>query len=113
MQISTRTHGEVLLVGLEGRLDSYTVGDVGDRLKALAEGPCLRVVLSLARLDYVGSIGLHVILLCSKRLQARGGVLAIAGARGMVATALETAGFDRLIACSPTEAEAIAGLGPR
>jgi anti-sigma B factor antagonist len=99
----------LLVVEVEGRLDSYTVGDVGDRLIAIAGEPGLRLVLSLGRLDYVSSTGLAVILRCAQGLAGQGGALSIAGARGAVAAALEHAGFATIIPVFATEAEAVAG----
>jgi anti-sigma B factor antagonist len=70
------------------------------------------MVLDLRRLDYINSSGLTAILVTAQRLRARGGALAIAGAHGMAALALETAGIDRLVPMRPSEAAARAALDP-
>lgn len=112
MQIATRTRDDVLVVEMAGRLDTYTVGDAVDRLLAIAEGPALRVILQLRRLDYISSTGLHAVLRVAKRLCARGGELVIAEAHGNVAAALEASGLDALIRLLPTEHAALRALLP-
>ncbi len=107
MQIETRKVYDVLVADMSGRLDSHTAGDAGDRLVAIAQGTDHHVVLNLARLDYVSSAGLRVILRAAKLLQAKNGRLTICGAGGNVKTVLETAGFNSLLKICDTEKEAV------
>ncbi len=110
MQLATRQSADVLVVALAGRLDSYA-GETCDRLVALCRDEAsLRVVLDLARLDYINSSGLTAILVAARHLRARGGEMVIAGARGTPAMALETAGFDALLRMARTEREALSAL---
>lgn len=110
MQISTSTVKDVLVVGLSGRLDSHTVGDVGDRIAAIGTGEARRVLLDLSGLDYVSSAGLRIVLRLSRLLQSHGGELKVSDAQPMVAQVLETAGFDSLLRIHPTQAEALAAF---
>lgn len=110
MQIATRHRADILVVELAGRLDSYAA-EACDRLVALGrDGGALRVVLDLARLDYINSSGLTAIMVTARHLRARGGELVIAAPRGTPAMALETAGFDTLLRIVPSEREALAVL---
>jgi anti-anti-sigma factor len=110
MQISTRTVQDVLVVELSGRLDSHSVGDVGDRIVAIGTGDAKRVVLHLGGLDYVSSAGLRVVLRLSRLLQSHGGELRISDAQPMVAQVLDTAGFDSLLRIHPAESDALAAF---
>jgi anti-anti-sigma factor len=112
MQIATRKVNDVLVVELIGRLDSVAVGEVGDRLTAMAAGDMPRVVLNLAKMDYVSSSGLRVILRLSRLLTANGGELKLSSAQEMVGRVLETASFDSLLRLYGTETEALAAFGP-
>ena len=110
MQLVTHHRADVLVIELGGRLDSYA-GETCDRLVALCrDGAVLRVVLDLARLDYINSSGLTAILVAARHLRERGGRMVIAAARGMPAMALETAGFDSLLRMVATEREALSTL---
>jgi anti-anti-sigma factor len=110
MQIETRKVYDTLVVEMSGHLDSRTAGDAGDRMVAIAQGTDRHVVLNLAKLDYVSSAGLRVILQAAKLLQAKHGKLTICSAAGSVKTVLETAGFDSLLNTYATEKEAVAAF---
>jgi anti-anti-sigma factor len=107
MQIATRRAGDVLVVELAGRLDSHSSGEIGDRLTGIATGGETKVLLNLRGLDYVSSAGLRVVLRLSRLLQSHGGELKLSDAQEMVATVLETAGFDSLLRIHPAEQGAL------
>jgi anti-anti-sigma factor len=107
MQFATRKAGDVLVMEVGGRLDSHSAGEVGDRMMAVATGGEKKVVLNLRGLDYVSSAGLRIILRLSRVLQSHGGELRVTDAQEMVASVLETAGFDSLLRIHATEASAL------
>jgi anti-sigma B factor antagonist len=110
MQIETRKVYDVLVVDMSGRLDSHTAGEAGDRLVAIAQGDEKRVLLNLAKVDYVSSAGLRVILRGAKLLQVDLGELKICSATKAVTQILETSGFDSLIKIYETERQAISAF---
>jgi anti-sigma B factor antagonist len=110
MKIETRKVYDVLVVDMSGRLDSHSSGDAGDRIVEIAQGEDKRVLLNLAKLDYVTSAGLRVILRGAKLLEGRRGELKICNARDGVRTVLETSGFHSLIKVYDTEKEAYAAF---
>jgi anti-anti-sigma factor len=113
MQIATRKAGDVLVVDLQGRLDSRTTGDVDDRIVAISTGPDKHVVLNLGAVEFVSSAGLRIILRLARLLKSHGGELKISDAQPMVANVLETAGFDSLLEMHANEAAAVAAFGFR
>jgi anti-anti-sigma factor len=111
MQIETRSLKDVLVVDLAGRLDSHTAGPIGDELTSLTGGEHRKVVLNLAKLEYVSSAGLRIILRIAKLLEAHDGRMAICGSTGLVAEVLTSSGFDSLLKIFPTEKAAVEALG--
>jgi anti-anti-sigma factor len=103
MQIETRKVYDVLVVDVEGRLDSRTSGDVADRMVAIAQGPDKHVLLNIAKLDYLSSAGLRIILQTAKLLQGNRGELKICSPSADVGSVLATAGFDSLLKIYATE----------
>ena len=70
--IETQTDGHVR-VALKGRLDTKTYEQCEQRLEPLL-GPSTQVlVLDLAELDYVSSMGLRVLMKTTKTLASHGG----------------------------------------
>lgn len=110
MQIETRKVYDVLVVDMNGRLDSRTVGDAGDRMVAIAQGSDRNVVLNFGKVDFLTSAGLRIILRAAKLLQTNHGNLTICCASGIVKEALETAGFDSLLRMFDSEKDAVAAL---
>jgi len=110
MQLETRKVYDTLVVDMTGRLDSHTVGDAGDRLVSIVQGGDRQILLNLAKIDYISSAGLRVILRTAKLLQGSRGELKLCGASDMVHDVLATSGFNSLVKLYPTEKEAIAAF---
>jgi anti-anti-sigma factor len=107
MQISTRQSYDVLVVDMEGRLDSKSSGYSYDEMVAIAQGNTKQVVVNLAQLEFITSAGLRVLLMASKLLKSGGGDLKLCDPNPLVKDVLETAGFDSLLHLYGTEAEAV------
>lgn len=110
MEIATRKVYDVLVVDMTGRLDSHSAGDASDRLVRLVQGEDRQVLLNLAKVDYLSSAGLRVILQGAKLLQTKGGALKICSANDEVRDVLVTSGFNSLVRFYPSEKEAFAAF---
>jgi anti-anti-sigma factor len=64
--------------------------------------------LNLAKVDYISSAGLRVILTLAKLLQSSNGEMKICRANGSVNEVLQTSGFNSLIKIVDDEETAIA-----
>ena len=72
-------------VSLRGRLDTETAPALEDRLQPLLESPTVTAALfDLAGLEYIGSVGIRVLVRTRKTLEARGGGVAVANLQPMV-----------------------------
>jgi anti-anti-sigma factor len=107
MEISTRQSYDVLIVDMAGRLDSKSSGYSYDEMVAIAQGDTQQVVVNLAKLDFITSAGLRVLLMASKLLKSRGGDLKLCNPNDLVKDVLETAGFDSLLHVYASETEAV------
>lgn len=107
MQITTRQVYDVLVVDMEGRLDSKAAGYGNDEMVRIVQSEHDRILINLEQLEFVSSAGLRVLLLASKLQQSAGGQLKLCNANELVKGVLETCGFNSLISLYPTEAEAI------
>ena len=110
MQIETRKVHDVLVIDLEGRLESRTTGDIGDRMVAIATGPDKHVLLNIAKLEYLISAGLRILLQTAKLLQSNRGELKICSATEAVRNILATAGLDSLLKAYDTEKDPFAAF---
>lgn len=107
MHISEDRQPGVLILGLSKRLDATTAKIVEDRILGLIEAGDHRLVLDLARLEYVSSAGLRVFLLAAKRLKAANGRLALSGLNDHVRQVFDIAGFSSILSIYPSRDEAV------
>ena len=77
------------VVSLAGRLDSLTVAAAEAHLQPLLAGAAQLLLLDLAALDYISSMGLRLILKARKDLTARQGQLVMANLQPQIAQVFE------------------------
>ena len=106
MTIATRTTGDILVVDIDGRLDTQTSGPALEELLLIVKSGRDKVLLNLAKLEYLSSAGLRVILQTAKKLQSADGHLKLCHADGLVKEVMRTSGFDSLINVYETEQDA-------
>ena len=71
MTIEKKLEGSTLTLALEGRLDTTTSPDLEEALAASLDG-VTALVFDFARLDYLSSAGLRVLLSAQKRMNRQG-----------------------------------------
>lgn len=113
MEIETERNGSVLVARVQDRIDGLNAQAFQEALLAAIEDGDRAVVLDLARLTYVSSAGLRVILLTAKTLQQRQGNLAVCALAGTVREVFRISGFDKIIQTHGSEEEATAALAGR
>ncbi|HUL26744.1 MAG TPA: anti-sigma factor antagonist [Streptosporangiaceae bacterium] len=94
--LSSQRHGQVMVVAVSGELDAVTSREF-DAYLATARQQSDRIVLDLAAVDFMDTSSLAVIVGHWKKLTARNGILALAGARYRYTKTLWITGLaDRL-----------------
>jgi anti-sigma B factor antagonist len=96
----------VLTLTLTGRIDAITTDGFSAAVTAVIDRGERRLVLDLAGIDYISSIGLRALILAAKRLAALDGRIALSAPQPRIKQLLDVAGFTPLfpIAASPAEA---------
>lgn len=97
-------------VRLTGRLDMQGSGEIDLRFTALTTTDDKRIIVDLAGVDFIASIGMRLLLACAKAKSQRGGQVLLTAPQPMVREALETAGIDSLIPIHGDEDTALAAL---
>src|ERR1700693_908779 len=69
-----------------------------------------KVIFDLSEVTFLDSSGLGILMMCHAKLKKAGGILHIAGARGMVGETLEITSANKIVRLFPTVAEAAQGL---
>jgi len=101
------TQGSCTIVTLGGYIDLSTGKQLRDVLDAAAKTASYLVV-DMSRLGFMDSTGLSVLVDMYKRLDKRGGSLALAAPQPIVAKVLAISGLDRVLKVHASVAQAVA-----
>jgi anti-sigma B factor antagonist len=97
----------VVIVGLQGRMDSSTASIVEEKMLGLINRGENRLVVDCAQLDYISSAGLRVFLMAAKRLTQTKGKIVLATLNDDVKQVFDLTGFSSIFQICPSREEAI------
>jgi anti-sigma B factor antagonist/stage II sporulation protein AA (anti-sigma F factor antagonist) len=113
MNLTPKRFADTVVLAPAGRIDHVTAEAfkvaLGPHLALCAAGRD-RLVLDLAGVDYISSVGLRVLLLASKQAKGQGGDLAVAALQPVVREIFEISKFTLILNVAPTVREALAKL---
>lgn len=98
MQTVIKKDGDVVLVGLTGRLDASSAQLFEKRIEALVAQNERKFIVDMAKLAYISSSGLRVLLAAVKKIRLLGGILVLCNVSGTVKEIILISGFDTFIA---------------
>jgi anti-sigma B factor antagonist len=113
MEISHRRMNRVDLVEVSGRVDAATASQLKQRIESLFEEGRYRIVLDLAKLEYVSSPGLRVLIEARKRAREwkitdlEGGDIRIANLPPKIKEVFDLTGFTSLFEMYSDTVEAV------
>ncbi len=110
MQISEDKNGDVLTVGLKGRLDAATSKTVEEFLLRKIDAGEKHLVLDLSGLDYISSVGLRVFMMTAKRLKVVQGKVVVCSLTTPIKQVFDIAGFTTLFPMFDSRDAAVAGV---
>jgi len=110
MPLESEKVGDVLVVQTIGQINSANAASVEADLMAHVGKGERKIVLDLARLDYISSAGLRVVLLLAKTLKQNAGALALCGLRPQVREVFDISGFLAILSVTDTREQALARL---
>lgn len=102
--------GTVNCVRLDGRLDAAGADQIGLRFTAAGSAPGRHTVVDLARVSFVASMGIRLLIATARAARARGGMFVMFGAPELVHAVLVDAAIDQIIPLFDTEAQALKSL---
>ena len=108
MELREASTGDVLVLEVEGRVDSNTAPTFGERLTRMLGTAGTRLVVDLRHLEYISSAGFRVLLLAAKRAEEGGSRLVLCGLSGKVQQLFDLGGFLDLFAISASREDGIA-----
>ncbi|MBE5905551.1 MAG: STAS domain-containing protein [Lachnospiraceae bacterium] len=95
MNIEKKSEGTKLTVGLIGRLDTTTAPQLEEEVKEAIDG-VEELVFDIAKLEYISSAGLRV-LLSAQKIMNRQGKMTVCNASEEVLEIFEVTGFSDIL----------------
>ena len=86
LELSSARHGDAAVLSPRGRIDHASAEAFKAALAPHLErcGPGRPVILDLAGVDYIASVGLRVLMLASRQARAQGGTILVAALQPLV-----------------------------
>jgi stage II sporulation protein AA (anti-sigma F factor antagonist) len=113
MQIHQERAGAAVVIAANGRLDSLSAPQLRSTLDQLDAANERRIVVDMARVDYISSAGLATLFGLAKRMRDVGGSLALCALSDQVRRVFELAGYTQHFTLTATRDEAVASVGGR
>jgi len=96
MKLETSQNEGVMIVRASGRLDANGAGEFVVQLREQCDGTAKKMILDFSGLTELGSAGLRVLYLLSKKAQGTRDCLLVAGMRPSVREVFDDTGFAAL-----------------
>ncbi len=115
MDISSRGYADVVVVAPAGRIDHAAAGDFERALAPLLDpsrGAVAGLVLDFARIGYISSVGLRVLMVAAKQMRARRARIAVASLQPVAAEIFAISRFDRVVDVFASVRAALEAMSP-
>lgn len=110
MEIAEKIVGDICIISISGRIDTVTSKDVEAKLDEAIEERKEKIIINLAKVDYISSVGLRVLLAALKKKKHNQGSLPLASLQPFVENIFKITGLDNVFQIFPTEEAAFQSL---
>lgn len=110
MEIAEKMVEEVIIISISGRIDTITSKDLDAKLNEIIDGKTRKVIIDLAMVDYISSVGLRVLLAALKREKQNQGSMPLISLQPFVQNVFKITGLDNIFQIFPNEEAALESL---
>jgi anti-anti-sigma factor len=110
VEVTTRDENDVKVVQIEGELDTGSSPEAQKQLDQLRERGAKKILLNMAKLDFISSAGLRVLLATAQELKHDGGDLRVCSLNESVKEIFDLSGFSTLLMVLDNEEKALSGF---
>jgi anti-sigma B factor antagonist len=107
LEITQELVGNVLVLHLEGELDTYNCGQLRSALVEQVEQGHSNIVVDMSGVEYIDSTGLGSLVGGLKRVSEHGGAMKIVCNNPQILKVFEITGLDKVFAIYKTQEEAL------
>lgn len=110
MEIAEKMMEEIIIISVSGKIDTITSKDLDAKLNERIEEKTKKIILNLAKVDYISSVGLRVLLATLKRQKQNQGSMPLVSLQPFVQNVFKITGLDKIFQIFPTEGAALESL---
>jgi anti-sigma B factor antagonist len=110
MEINQQDVDKVRIIGVSGRIDATTSKDVEAALNASIDQDLSKIIVDLAGVEYISSVGLRVLLAALKKQRQKQGQIKLASLQPFVREVFEVTGFTKLFSIHPNRDDALKSI---
>jgi anti-sigma B factor antagonist len=107
MELEVSEVGGNSCIRLNGRLDAAGADQIGVRFTASTAATGQHVLVDLAEVPFIASMGIRLLISSARALNAKGAKMVLFGAPEMVQDLLEQAAVDQIIPLVATQSQAL------
>ena len=110
MNITVREENGTAIVEIDGKLDTATSPTAQENFTTMIREGKRKILLDLAKLEYISSSGLREVLTLAKDLDKAGGALRLCNLNNVVQEVFDISGFSTILKVFSSESEALASF---
>jgi anti-anti-sigma factor len=107
MTVNMTKKGDWAVVSVEGRVDTVSAPEFEKKALEFMSAGEMRLLMDLAKLEYISSAGLRSLLVLAKKAKSAGGKLCCCALDSMVKKVFDVSGFTSIIPVFDTVEDAI------
>ena len=107
MQISQSQKNDIIVLAIEGRLDTLTSNTLQESLQGLINSSRHQILIDCTELQFISSSGLRVLLSAAKQLSSQKGKIALCALKDRIREVFDIAGFTALFSIFSDAEEAL------
>lgn len=96
MEISEKKINDIYLLGLGGRLDTTSSGQLKNTVSAMIDEQKIKILIDLSAVDFIDSSGLGMLVTCLRSARKAGGTLKITSLQDNPKNLFEITRLDRV-----------------
>ena len=110
MEINQTVIDNIPIIAVSGRIDATTSKDLETALNDQIDQNNNKIVVDLAGVEYISSVGLRVLLAALKKVKPGQGDIKLASLQPFVREVFEITGFTKLFSIHPNQGAAISKI---
>ncbi len=107
MELNQKAIDNIPIIAVSGRIDATTSKDLENALNNLIDQNNTKIVVDLAGVEYISSVGLRVMLAALKKVRPKQGDVKLVSLQPFVREVFEITGFAKLFMIYSNQGDAI------